>query len=95
MKRAGKTTVRAARATVTVPSSSGWRSTSRTRPAELEHLVEKEHAVMRETDLTRPRLRTTADQRGVRDRVMRRAEWAIDQQACALGAAVLRPNART
>jgi hypothetical protein len=31
MKRAGKTTVRAARATVTVPSSSGWRSTSRTR----------------------------------------------------------------
>ena len=63
--------------------------------AELEHLVEKQHAVMGETDFARPRLRPAADQRGVRDRVMRRAEWAIDQQPSARAAAVLPPNART
>ena len=43
---------------------------------------------MREADLARPRLRSTADQRGVRDRVMRRAERAIGQQARAWAAAV-------
>ena len=46
--------------------------------AELEHLVEKQHAVMGEADFARPRLRSAADERGVRDRVMRRAERAID-----------------
>ena len=48
--------------------------------AELEHLVEEQHAVMREADLAGTRLRSAADQRGVRDRVMRRAKRALGDQ---------------
>ena len=36
---------------------------------------------MREADFARPRLRAAADERGVRDRVVRRAERPIDQQS--------------
>ena len=46
--------------------------------AEFEHLVEKQHAVMREGDLAGPRLRSTADQRRIRDRVMRCAKRPLD-----------------
>ena len=48
--------------------------------AEFEHLVEKQHAVVREAHFARPRLRAAADERGIRDRVMRRAERAIAQE---------------
>ena len=50
-------------------------------PAELRHFVEKQHAVMREADLARPRLLAAADERDVRDRVMRRAERPLGDQA--------------
>ena len=77
MKRAGKTAVRAARAIVTAPFFERLPQHLEHVAAELEHLVEKEHAVMREAHLARPRLRAAADQRRVRDRVMRRAERAL------------------
>ena len=41
---------------------------------ELRHLVEEQHAVVRERDLAGARNRAAADQGDVRDRVMRRAE---------------------
>ena len=74
MKRAGKTAVRAARAIVTRPFLERLAQHFEHVPAELEHLVEEQHAVMGEADLARPRLRSAADQRGVRDRVVRRAK---------------------
>ena len=49
--------------------------------AELEHLVEKQHAVMGEADFAGPRLRAAADERGVGDGVVRRAERAIGRAA--------------
>ena len=42
--------------------------------AELQHLVEKEDAVVREAHFAGPRLRAAAHERRVRDGVMRRAE---------------------
>ena len=48
--------------------------------AELGHLVEEEHTVVRETDLTRTWMLTAADECHVRDRVMRRPERAFGQQ---------------
>ena len=42
--------------------------------AELEHLVEEEHAVVGEAHFAGPRLRSAADERRVRDRVMRCAK---------------------
>ena len=45
------------------------------RPSrELRQLVQEQHSVMREADLTRPGLRSAAGQGGVRHRVMRRAK---------------------
>ncbi len=55
MNRAGKTAVLAARAMVTVPSSSGWRSTSSDAPIELRHLVQEQDAVVGQADLAGPR----------------------------------------
>jgi hypothetical protein len=52
-------------------------------PAELEHLVEKEHAVVREAHFAGTRLRSAADERRVRDGVMRRAERTHRQQPVA------------
>ena len=65
------------------PSSSGWRSTSSDAAAELEHLVEEQHAVVREADLAGTRLRPAADERRVGDRVMRRAKRPLGEQAAA------------
>jgi IS5 family transposase len=47
---------------------------------ELRHLVEKQHAVMREADFSWPRRAAAADERDVRDGVMRRAKRALGQQ---------------
>jgi hypothetical protein len=49
--------------------------------AELEHLVEEQDAVVGEADLARTRLRPAADQRGIRDGVMRRAKRPVGEQA--------------
>ena len=46
-------------------------------PAELRHLVEKQHAVVRQADLAGPRVRPAADERDVRNRVVRRAERTL------------------
>ena len=50
-------------------------------PIELRHLVEEEHAVVRERDLTRARDGAAADERDVRHGVMRRAERPFTEQA--------------
>ena len=50
-------------------------------PAELRHLVEKQHAVMREADLAGPRVLPAADERHVRDRVVRRAKRTLRDEA--------------
>ena len=42
---------RVTRLTVTLPSSSGWRSTSSVSRAKLGQLVQKQHAVVRQADL--------------------------------------------
>src|SRR5690348_8663738 len=49
----------------------------------LEHLVEKQHAQVRETDLTGTWRRAATDQSGRRDRVVRRAKWPR-RRRCAL-----------
>ena len=48
---------------------------------EFQHLVEKEHAVVREAHFAGPRIRSPADERRVGDRVMRRAKRTVPQQA--------------
>jgi hypothetical protein len=48
---------------------------------ELRHLVEKQHAVVREGDLSRPWNRAAADERNVRDGVVRCAKGARRQEA--------------
>ena len=58
----------------TSPVSSGWRSESSTCAGEFRHLVEEQHAVMRERNLARPRAQAAADQRRHRGGMMRRAE---------------------
>ena len=50
-------------------------------PAEFQHLVQKQHAVMGQAHLARPRLRPAAGERGVRNGVMRCAKRPIDEQA--------------
>ena len=47
---------------------------------ELRHLVQEEHAAVRQADLARPRPLPAADQAGVRDGVVRRAEGAVADQ---------------
>jgi hypothetical protein len=50
-------------------------------PAEFQHLVQKQHAVMGQTHLARPRLRPAAGKRGVRNGVMGCAKRPIDEKA--------------
>ena len=50
-------------------------------PAELRHLVEEQDAVMGQADLAGPRDGAAADERDIGDRMMRRAERALGQQA--------------
>jgi hypothetical protein len=49
--------------------------------AEFEHLVEKEHSVMREADFPGTRVWSTTDQRRIRNRMMRRPERTLRQQS--------------
>ena len=65
----------------TVPSSSGWRMTSRTLRGNLRQFVEKEHAVVGQRNFAGTRDRAAADQSGVGDGVVRRAEGADADQA--------------
>ena len=62
------------RATVTRPSSTGWRRSSSALPPELGKLVQKKDAVMGQADFARPGDDPAADQPGVRDRMMGRPE---------------------
>ena len=48
---------------------------------EFRHLVEQQHAVMRQADLAGPGLWAAADERGRRDGVMRRAKRTLREQA--------------
>ncbi len=74
-----------ARAMVTEPSSSGWRSSSSTLRGNSGQLVQEQHAVVRQADLAGPRhARAAADQAGVGNGVVRRAERPLAQQARAL-----------
>ena len=62
------------------PSSIGCRKRFEHAPIELRHLVEKQHAAMGEAHFAGPRRRSAADQRDVRDGVMRRAERPLLEQ---------------
>jgi hypothetical protein len=73
----GKLRLMAARAMVTVPSSSGWRRTSRTLRGNSGSSSRKEQAVVGERDLAGPRDHAAADQAGVGDGVVRRAEGPV------------------
>ena len=64
------------------------------RRRELEHFVKEQHAVMREADLARARLRSAAGERRVRDRVVRRAEGPLREEARAGRQETRPPNAR-
>ena len=55
-----------ARATVTLPVSSGWRSASSTCALELRQLVQEQHTLVRERDLARPGVAAAADHCGHR-----------------------------
>jgi hypothetical protein len=48
---------------------------------ELGHLVEEQHAVVRQRDLTRPRNGAATNERHIRDRVMRRAKRPLTEKA--------------
>ena len=72
--RAGNVAFACAREIVTTPSSSGWRSASRRRAAELGELVEEEDAVVREAHLAGSRPVAAADEAHLAHRVVRRAE---------------------
>ena len=74
MKRAGKVRDMEARAMVTVWSSRGWRMTSSTLRGKFGQLVEEEQAVVRQRDFAGARHDAAADEPGVGDGVMRRAE---------------------
>ena len=80
MKRAGKTAVRAARAMRTHPSSSGCRSTSST--CRLNSGISSRKSTPWCARLISPGrgMLTAADERDVRDRVMRRAKRPLAQQ---------------
>ena len=81
MNRAGNDTVRAARAMRTRSFLERLAQHLEHAAAELRHLVEKEHAVMRQADLAGPGVLPAADERDIRDRVMRRAERPLGDQA--------------
>jgi hypothetical protein len=63
-----------ARATLTEPVSSGWRSESSTGRWNSGELVEEQHAEVRQADLARADLQPAADQRRHRGAVVRRPE---------------------
>ena len=70
------------RAMVTEPSSSGWRSISSTLRGNSGNSSRNKHAVVRQADFAGPRhARAAADQPGIGDGVMRRAERPLAQQA--------------
>jgi hypothetical protein len=71
--RAGKVTWALARATVTSPVSSGWRSES-SAALEFGQFVEEQHAQMRQADLAGPHAQAPAGQRGHRGRMVRAAK---------------------
>ena len=48
---------------------------------ELEHLVEKQDAMVGEADLAGPGLRAAANQRNIGNSVMRRAKGTIDEES--------------
>ena len=77
MKRAGKVHVRAARAILHAAFLDRLPQHFEHVPAELRHLVEKQHAVVGQADLARSRLRAAADERDVGDRVVRRPERTV------------------
>ena len=83
MKRAGKTTVRAARATVDAPFFERLSQHFEHVAAELEHLVEEQHAVVRQADFAWPRMRPAADERGIRNRVVRSAKGTFANRPAA------------
>ena len=87
--RAGKTAWPATRATAIDAVLERLAQGLEHRPVELGELVEQQHAVMGKADLARTRPRPTADDRGGRRGVMRRAEGrpidegtALRQDAC-------------
>ena len=71
-----------ARATLTLPVSSGWRSESSTGALEFRQFVEEQHAEMRQADLAGPHPQPAADQRRHRGAVMRRAERPARAGSC-------------
>src|SRR5262245_13249091 len=48
---------------------------------EFRHLVEKQHTVVRQRDLTRPRNSPTTNKRHIRDGVMRRTKRPLTEKA--------------
>ena len=81
MKRAGKVSDMAARAMVTQPSSSGWRRTSSTLRGNSGSSSRKSRPLCARRDLAGARDHAAADQAGVGDGVVRRAEGAVGDQA--------------
>ncbi len=61
-------------------------------PAEFGHLVEEQHAGVREADLAWAWNLSAANERDIRDRVVRRAERPLPKQAAFLPAAARRPS---
>ena len=80
MNRAGKTAVRAALAIRTAALFDRLSEHFEHVPAELGHLVEEQHAVVRQADLARPRVLPAADERHIRDRVVWRSKRPLGQQ---------------
>ena len=71
----GKDSVTCARAMVTVPSSSGWRNCSRTFLGNSGNSSRNKTPLMRQAHFARPRrTRSSADQPGVGNRMVRRSE---------------------
>ena len=95
MNRAGNDTVRAARAMRTRSFLERLPQHLEHVPAELRHLVEEQHAVVRQADLAGPRVLPAADERDVRDRVVRRAERPLGDAGRARPAAARRPSEST
>ena len=81
MKRAGKLSDIAARAMVTCAVFERLAQDFEDVARELGELVEEEHAVVREADLAGARDHAAADEAGVGDGVVRRAEGALRDEA--------------
>ena len=81
MKRAGKVRDMAARAMVTWPSSRGWRRTSRTLRGNSGSSSRKRRPLWARDDFAGARDHAAADEAGVGDGVVRRAEGALRDEA--------------